>query len=859
MDLLNRLTIKNLKLNKKRTIVTIIGIMLSVALITAVASVYTSGVKSIMKYEANLMGDFHVGYLDVDKKDLSVIGNNKGIKDYYLVRNMGYAKIANKNEYKPYAYLKAFSQSALDNLSITLQEGELPKNSDEILIPSHLKTNGRLELKVGESITLDVGNRYYEGEILDQYNPYTEGEELKNTESHTYKIVGIIDRPASNIENYSAPGYTFVTYGEDILDSKYDVYTKYTKDGLKKLYDVTGNILGIDGTEFKKCSEPATAEKLDDAGIKKCEDLFRSVKYNTVVNEYLIALETDPLGGDIVTGLKTMAIVIIIIIVVTSVFCIKNSFDISITEKIKQYGMLRSIGSTKKQIKKNVYFEATILGIIGIPLGLLLGFLASFILMCISDLFTKDLTNIELSFSFSYIAALLAIILGVVTVYLSALSSAHKASKVSPIDSIRNSANIKINSKKIKAPKFIEKVFGVGGVISYKNLKRNKKKYRTTVISIIVSVFTFIALSSFMDIIFRSIKEDFKTNEYNLAVFVGDPDTKLKGIVDGVLDDSVKEYSYTSGNSVLIENPKYTKEYLDLSALAGDVDINVVALDDSSYRKYIKELGVKYDDIKDKVIMTNKIRYEKYEPEAKKKYVTIRCDKFDYKVGDIVRVKGADYFNIEIGALTDIRPFGYKLSEGQVFIIVNEEYFNKHLENMGTDVFIKTSSSDKLQDNFDKALSDYQYEIYNSDQNYKKVNNLYTLVAIFMYGFIIVISLIGITNIFNTITTNMELRKREFAMLKSVGMTKKEFNRMIRLESMFMGFKSLAYGIIIGLVLSYLVFKMIDQDILTYHLPIKGIIISVVIVLLLISLIMKYSISKINKQNTIETIRNENI
>ena len=184
MNLLNRLTIKNLKLNKKRTIVTIIGIMLSVALITAVASVYTSGIKSLAKYEAKQIGNFHAAYFDVDSEDLLVIGNNKAIKDFYLVRNIGYAKIDSKNEYKPYAYIKAFNKKALEELAINLVEGNMPTNDHEILVPRHLKTNGRLTINVGEKIKLNVGDRSIDGEILNQLNPYQEGEKLVNNKQY---------------------------------------------------------------------------------------------------------------------------------------------------------------------------------------------------------------------------------------------------------------------------------------------------------------------------------------------------------------------------------------------------------------------------------------------------------------------------------------------------------------------------------------------------------------------------------------------------------------------------------------------------------------------------------------------------
>ena len=864
MDLLNKLTIKNLKLNKKRTIVTIIGIMLSVALITAVASVYMSGLKSIAKYEANIMGDFHVAYFDVDKKDLPAISNNKAIKDFYLVKNVGYAKLDTKNDYKPYAFIKSFDKKALESLSVNLVEGEMPKNSNEILVPLHLKTNGRLEIKVGEELTLEVGNREFDGAILNQHNPYNDGEQLTNTKTYKYKVVGVIERPARNIEDYDAPGYTFITYDDDITDGVYDVYTKYTKDGLKNLYEITGNILGIDGKKFDKCI--TEHENMSKEELASCDELTSNMKYGTTTNEYLIILETNPLKTDIGARLDIVVIVICVIIVVTSVFCIKNSFDISITEKIRQYGMLKSIGSTNKQIKRNVYYEATILALFGIPLGLLLGYFASFILMFISNLLLHSIVadNIVFAFSFSWLATIAAIVLGAITIYLSALSSARRASKVSPIESIRNSGNIKINPKKIKTPKFINKLFGVGGVISYKNLKRNKKKYRTTVISIIVSVLTFIALSSFMDIIFRSIKEDFQTTEYNLSVFIQDPDSKTKNIVNNLLDDTVIESSYTMNDVLFMSNIKTSKEYkeLDPNDTATEYYTNIIGLGDKEYREYLKKINVKYDDVKDKVILVDSIKIIKYDDSNKSHEYLVR--RFDYKKGDILdgvvdKTGNGKNVSLTIGYVTSERPFGYELNNRQPHIVMHEELFNKYIESYTSDTYIKCTDPNKLQDSFDNALKDYTYEIYNVNQNYKMINNLYTLLSIFMYGFIIVISLIGITNIFNTITTNMELRKREFAMLKSVGMTKKEFNRMIRLESMFMGFKALSFGIILGTIISYVVFISIDQDILTYHLPIKGIIISIVVVLLLISLIMKYSISKINKQNTIETIRNENI
>ena len=186
MTILNKLTIKNLKLNKKRTIVTIIGIILSVALITAVAGVYVSGISSLIDFETKEKGNFHYAYYDVPTSDLNLFKNNRKIESINLTKHMGYAKIENsQNEYKPYAHILAFTNTSLENLSIKLVEGRLPENENEILIPTHLKTNGRVFLRVGEKITLNIGTRIRDGEELNQSNPLIKEmeEDIINTTS----------------------------------------------------------------------------------------------------------------------------------------------------------------------------------------------------------------------------------------------------------------------------------------------------------------------------------------------------------------------------------------------------------------------------------------------------------------------------------------------------------------------------------------------------------------------------------------------------------------------------------------------------------------------------------------------------
>ena len=874
MDLLNKLTIKSLKLNKKRTIVTIIGIMLSVALITAVATMYSSAIKSLINFETYRNGNFHIAFYDVNEKEIYKIEKNKGVEELYLTSNIGYAKLNNsKNEYKPYAYIKAFTNDALENLSIKLIDGRLPKDENEIVIPNHLKTNGRIDLKIGDEITLDVGKRINEEQAeLNQYNPFIKEvkEEIVETTTKTYKIVGIIERPAYNIENYEAPGYTFITYlDKERINGYVDVYAKFNKYGSKNYLNVAANILEVDEEIFVKGYTHNFTESEKKEYDKYAEELSKA-KYQYNINGYLIMLENNPLNENATGGLGYAALIVCIIIVITSVFCIKNSFDISITEKIKQYGMLRSIGATKKQIKRNVYYEGTILGIIGIPLGIVLGLIASYILIIVSNIFLKEMLNVntglKLVLSISWFSIVVAIILGIITIYLSAIRSARKASIVSPINSIRNSADIKVKSKKIKSPKIINKLFGIGGEISYKNFKRNKKKYRTTVISIVVSVAVFIGLSYFISEAFNSVKMDIKTYDYNLALNVYSEEKEDK-FMNTLNLKNIENYAIYKYNYLNLKNPKYNEDYivqnhLDKNYINKDVVINILSIGDYQYKKYLSELNLDYDEYQNKAILiSNKIELEKYDEKTGKNKL-IYVTEYDYKNGDVLSLYN-DYskenIDIEIGSITDKKPFGEEFMN--VYLLVSDKMFNEiKRENKRFTMYYLSNNPDKLQDDIDEMLQGEDYYLNNINEQAKMMNNLFTLVAIFLYGFIIVISLIGITNIFNTITTNMNLRKQEFAMLKSIGMTSKEFKKMIRLESVFIGAKSLLFGIPIGIGISYLIYHfMIEESNLPFDLPILAIIISIIVVYLLITILMKYSMNKINKENTIETIRNENI
>lgn len=861
MNILKNIAYKNLQLNKKRNIVTIIGIILSVALITALSSLVVSFKESIINLEKHINGDFHYSFRDVQSNDLSIFENNRSIENFYKVGTLGYAKINTENEYKPYAYVITMDKNDFDSVGIELTDGELPKNNNEIIIPRHLRNNGKVDLNVGDTITLEVGSRMSEGYALGQNNPYeeTNNETIENTVSVTYKVVGIFERPSTALEPFSSPGYTFITTNASGVKN-YTVFARYTKDGLKNQYKVTAGILGVDASLLKKNILEFNYKEVYEKEPEKS-------KYTFDVNRYLIMLETNAYGDSSMKALLVLSTIVTVIIIVTSVYCIKNSFNISITEKTKEYGILKSVGATTSQIKKSVYYEAFLLGSVGIPIGVISGVFASFILIHVVNFFIRSMFvgNEYLIFKISYLSILISIILSIVTIFMSSKKGAKIASKTSPMVLIRGNNDILVNSKKLKTPKYINKLFGIGGVVSYKNIKRNKKKYRTTIVSIVMSVSVYIALSYFVNTAFDVVKMVKGDYTYNLVYtsYTKDYNLNYNNVLNFSKHDSVKKYSVVR-TSTVTGNFKASKDFKKYNAYMSEEkpilnSVTFISVGKEEYLRYISKLGLNYNSVKDKcILIDNNIGYDT------KKKLEVSYNMTDNKKGDIINftsMKEDKTFDMELASVTNIRPFGYENNYGSLVMVVSDEYMEKLDKLESVSLYVESKDPDKLQSDIDKMCKDTEgCYVNNVDATVKQMKSIYTVIAIFLYGFIIVISLIGITNIFNTITTNMTLRKREFATLKSIGMTSNEFNRMIFLESFFYIFKSLLIGIPIGVLLSYLIFKgFTNQVLFSYKVPFKGIIVSIAIVCLLIVWLNNYSSKKANKGNVIETIRNENI
>lgn len=938
MNLMKTLTLKNLKLNRKRTIVTIVGIILATALLSALVTLVSSFQYSMIEYQKQKDGDFHVKFSGVKMSELSEFKNNRNIESTFETMGMGFAKLDGcKNEDKPYAYVMATDEAGFERGCFNLIEGRMAKNEDEIVIPRHLKTNGRIDIKVGDEITLDIGKRYdsnTESVISENCAYEHEAETLTDTVTKHYKVVGIMERPGYGMEDYSAAGYTFVTYSDELAaidngtkseageaDTTLTVYSRYTQKALRNKDAATADIIGVDEKLFAKANDSSvemTAEESD-----RFHKEMENAKYDMYMNYYLISYECIfPIDGSF-KALFTVAAVVALIIILTSVYCIKNSFNISITEKIRQYGMLSSVGATRHQIKSSVKTEAAMLGVVGIPVGTMSGILASLVLVKVVNALSAGWLNFALSFHTSLPALILAVILSIATIYFSATGSARRAARVTPLEAIRNTKEIKIKSAKLKTPAIIGRIWGIGGVISYKNIKRNNKKYRTTVTSIVICSVTFIVISYFMSMAFSMVGMSYASTDYNIGInmsYKKDIDIeKLSKLVSGI--EGVDDYLVGAGYDFDVDKPEYTKEYGEYCGQLYDdsEDVSqeflITVLDDKSYDKYASDAGIK--NAAEGAILVNKGTFDVYN-EKSSKYVKEEMELYKYKAGDTIEcgynvyddaysddnaVEGdtesstednSGYVDEEtinngvrktvdvtIAGVTDKVPIGYEgYSNNTLYTLL---FMNKKgFESLWADgksgnelkpgyasysAYVVAENADDYQDTFEKETegnpeySQISFYVSNLDKQMRDEKSLFTLLGVFAYGLIVVIALIGITNIINTLSTGMELRSREFATLRSIGMTDKQFAGMVRLESVFISVKALVIGVPLGVLISYLLCVIMNRmdDAIMYEPPYKAIILCIVVVIMLIYAIMKLSMMKLRHNNIIETIKNENL
>ncbi len=593
-------------------------------------------------------------------------------------------------------------------------------------------------------------------------------------------------------------------------------------------------------------------------GLKSLSD-----EKNIVVNHQLVKL----LHPD-----KTMMSIVAIaisIVVISTIVVIYNAFQISVVERIKQFGLLRSIGATRKQLREIVLSEASILVFLAIPIGVLFSFLAVFILNLIFS-YVMDGDNSIIQFAIDWKVVGICSLITMATVYASSYFPALFAGKISPLLAISSRLYIKKEGTKKQKRKTMKRPFSLPLSLALKNVKRNKNRYNVTILSIIISCVLFITFSFLMDIAFKTNTK--KPSIIDITISINQNQASTKDI-ESIYKKLKQTYNIASVYKQYREQPFQitVPENKQIDVLRGrNMESSIKAYDQPSLHR-LKDLVINGDigDIIDSkqlnqhngVILVKNGRSTN--AETNKLYIGPLSN---FKVGDKVNltITGKEGIHTaQIMAIVESDLFSDELSNSLTFISSQEvvERITKSSPQFTgygittEDVSLDTSTSANIKQLFD---SNQNISIINHiDMNNKASQNM-LLIKVLVYGFMVVITLISSVNILNTITVSIIMRRKELAALKSIGMSQKNLKKMITYEGIIYGFFGSLQGIFFGLLLSYIIYLAISGTVeIGWSLPYQACLITFVAAIIISYLSVRMPLKKIERDNVIDVIREE--
>ena len=828
MKILYKFTLRNLLKNKKRTIVTIVGTVLAVTLLFVVGLVSSSIRDNEIRNTIEYSGDHHVMIDNQDMNDdvKKAIDNNSKI-DHYLTIETVDTIVDEENE----AEYKILSASFDYSDNFVLTEGKLPTNNNEIII----------NFDFAKWSDVKIGDTYSNDEII-------------------YKVVGIyneskFDHYVHN-SDYIIHTDTFYTKSEGKYPEKYYIYFKDMKDTYSESYKIAEEV------GFARLKYPLNRSD------NRYENIYLNAKY----------LSWFGIGNkEYMRMIKTWIVVIISVLAIFSSLAIYNAFAISVSERKKTFGIFRSLGATKKNVFLSVLFEAFLIAIIAIPLGIILSVLLAFIVSnIISSNFPDTDFKVVMYPSFIYISLLFSVIM----IFLSAIIPAFKSSRVSPLDAIRLNNETKLKKNKVKKKKGLLSFFGPEAVLARNNITRNRKKYRSAKLSLIISIVLFMVIGNIINLILGEI-EEYKPVEYPITLSVEDTGKGANIVKEITSIDEVDKYLVrrSSFGRIPIETGYFTDEYLNKGSSDYEkmiASITIQSYDRSNYNALKKKYGVSED-----VIFVNK-NYFRYSESAYVDDEVIPMWKDGIDSINVYDVKEEE--NENFTSLKDQYKYTYDINnpyytfdnlyfvddkDFEGYIIMSNEEYDKYLEvakdhlpyipsyDIGLNSKKYKVLDERIKDleNTYTEISNYYNELVEYEDYYKMIYGLEAGV----YAFFAFIILIAATNVINTINTSMDLRKRDFAILRSVGLSKNSFNKMLFYEGLVLGFDALIFGHLISGILIFLTMmsNIFGDEMVPY--PFTYLIISIIGIYVIIFLAIYFASRKAKKANIIETIRNDNV
>lgn len=809
MNSYKEITYKYLKQQRNRTLLTILGIILSVAMISSIGTIIESTRNSLIQEAIKENGSYHVEFSNLNKEEIHALKNHVEIKEVGISKREGSARIIKITEEEKEMYgdtsdyryieVEGYDGKALSLLPYKVNEGRMPTSSKEIVIEKWMINYFKEEVGLGDNITLSLGDRK-----VNDNNKEISFELIGDKE---YTLVGFIE------PRFKWSG-NLITKGIVGFDEKDDI--KENSNAYIKLSNI-------------KNAEEKANRIAEGLGINE---------KNISLNNKVLRLSSESTNEMFNATLKMILLFIVVLIVISTIAVIYNAFNISVLERISQFGLLRSVGATPSQIRGIVLKEAFILSLISIPIGFLSGLGAmKIVFYIINSLKFNTFLFKDMEVNLSPIVFLISTIVGLITVFLSAIGPARKAGKVSPLEAVRNTGSFKKETfGKVKSSFFVRKILGIEGEIAYKNLKRNRKRFIITVFSMVISISLFITFSSFSDYMFKAGIINTSSNG-NYSVWMRDTEDfdnifkELKATKDVKRVYKIREIN---GEVLLGENKiskvikENTPHILDerKEGLARIHNVNIHTIGDENFhmlKSVLKEGNIDIEALEREngvLVINNTYVYNGKTNNRK------LIEGYHLKTGDKIPFlpysfdeegKDSVYKELKVmGVLeNEIIEDEYNLN-GSVNIVTTEENFKNIIGKSEVD---SARIIVEMEVNFDsEPITTYLKEKENSLPyfNYidyaemaEEMKTINIIMSIFLYGFVTLITLISSINIINTISTNIILRTREISMIKAVGMTQRGIKRMVALESLFYGIYAAVIGGTIGTGLSYIMFNLI--------------------------------------------------
>ncbi len=890
MNILTTYTLKYLRLNKKRTAVTILGVILSSALICGVLLLGVSFQKVMIDHEIFMSGNWHAQFIGVPYAQAKYITENSAVQTAMFSEQLGNATYGSHNTARPYLDITAYDTLSFQNHPIQLISGRFPQKADELLISGVMVADSGLGLEPGSTLNLTFGTRNIPNhdELVkawggEQYVALQDGETFTPTYSKTYTVVGVMV-PLSDETSMPAafPALTYLNPAQLTAADKVNI-----------------SILAHDPRSIYS-SAPEMAKSV---GLTVTSGTTGQPAQSITYNDNLLAWLGLSGRANYVGFFLVIIATLIVLIMCGSAFVIYNAFAISIGERKKQFGMFASVGATAAQIRRTVLVEAIIIGAIGIPLGILGAIVGVGILLRLTQGIVSQLildADQGMALIVSPLVIGLTVLFSAATLLLSAWIPARRASRVSPIDAIRQSGEMEEGKPlKVRTSPLIRRVFSFEGELALKSLQRDRKRYRTTVFSLMISIILFVAFNAFSLYTNTTYSMASKAMNFDLQVDLDYHQSHAKDFVEmvGQLPE-VQRVAYRRSTyeqyippRAVITDPAYQALHelnsLKLENLPRPVDgdtyqfvLEVSAVGPTEFAHYATQLGL---DVKQYTDPAAPLAILIDHPNLRQNGKVYDFDLFNLKPGDTMSVsKMPDWsapktgdnaptsLTWTVGAVSKELPLGFLGVTLVPELIVSDAVFDGLSDQLLQLGPINPGAMYIQSNNPDAAVTAirrlYTATVggnfsYLSTAEFNKSQNLKALMLnLFFYGFLTLITLIGVTNIINTLDTNIKLRRREIAMLKSVGMTPGGFLRMLRYESLFYGLTALLYGLPLGIALSvFIYYQFGGVSTFAFTLPWGAILACIAGVLAIVFVTMMLSGAMIRNDNIVDTIKDENL